>query len=79
MTSKYDPFVDACLFAFSDPHCNIHVIELPPNHSMKKLQERAKFRKYNWRFARDEERVVVQKRYLVKPKMEYNESNEDNN
>jgi len=59
--SKYDPYVDKCLSAFSDPHTTIFEFKVPPNFNIKKFGERVRFRKYLWVVAKDDGRVVVKK------------------
>ena len=61
MSSKYDPYVDDCLSAFSDPHRQIYEFKVPPNFSIKKFSERVRFRGYLWIVAKDDGRIVVKK------------------
>ena len=59
MASKYDPYVDSCLFAFSDPHKRIYDFDFPPNFNIKKFSERVRFRGYLWTVSQDGGRIVV--------------------
>ena len=59
MASKYDPYVDACLFAFSVPSVRVHEFVAPPNFSIKKFSERVRFRGYLWTISQDSGRIVV--------------------
>ena len=56
--SKYDPYVDQCLSAFSDPHTVRIELRIPPNFDLRRFAKRLS--RYDLRVVLDGARLIVE-------------------